>query len=298
MCRETESDSFVDCRVTEMERSGEMEIFLKERNNPGKTVDLFLFMGQSNMAGRGVATKEHPEGAPALIEGAGYEYRAVSSPNRLYEIAEPFGRWENRRRGIDDGRRKTGSLVTAFVNAYYQNTGVPVVGVSASKGGSRISQWQPGGAFLNDVITRLKDAVSFLEAHHYRIRHRYMLWCQGESDGDIARPAAAYRGDFERMLEKMQENGIEKCFLIRIGNYNGEGAQDYTEIMRAQDEIARTNQSVVMVSTAFAGMKSRGLMKDDFHYYQEAYNEVGREAGVNTARYIQQANDVSQFFGY
>ena len=46
--------------------------------NQNKTIDLFLFMGQSNMAGRGIVTKEHGEGVPGLIQGAGYEYRAVS----------------------------------------------------------------------------------------------------------------------------------------------------------------------------------------------------------------------------
>ena len=28
------------------------------------------------------------------------------------------------------------------------------------------------------------------------------------------------------------------------------------------------------------------LMKDDFHYFQEAYNLVGKEAGENTAQYV------------
>lgn len=63
---------------------------------PGKTIDLFLFMGQSNMAGRGIVTSEHPQGVPAVIEDAGYEYRAVSEPNRLCPITEPFGQNENR----------------------------------------------------------------------------------------------------------------------------------------------------------------------------------------------------------
>lgn len=101
----------------------------------GKTVDLFMFMGQSNMAGRGIVTPEHPEPAPEPLPNAGYEYRAVSDPGKLVPISEPFGRAENRRGGIDDGDMKTGSMVTAFVNAYYTRTGVPVVGVSASKGG-------------------------------------------------------------------------------------------------------------------------------------------------------------------
>ena len=53
--------------------------------------DLFLFMGQSNMAGRGETCAAWPEGAPALLEGAGWEFRAVSDPTRLYPIGEPFG---------------------------------------------------------------------------------------------------------------------------------------------------------------------------------------------------------------
>lgn len=249
-------------------------------------VDLFMFMGQSNMAGRGTVTREHPQTAPELMEGAGYEYRAVSSPGRLHKISEPFGRNENRRNGIDDGKRKTGSLVTAFANAYYAETSTPIVGISASKGGSSIDQWQPGGAFLQDAISRLQDAMEFLVSAHYTVRHRYMLWCQGESDGDLSRSAEEYQMLFGKILNEMLQSGIETCFLIRIGQYNGSGRQDYGTIIAAQNEIARTDQNVILVSTAFATMKSRGLMKDDFHYFQEAYNEVGREAGINTARYV------------
>ena len=249
-------------------------------------VDLFLFMGQSNMAGRGISTSAFPENVPKLIKNAGYEYRAISSPDTLYILSEPFGHDENKQGGIDDGDMKTGSMVTAFVNAYYQNTGVPVVGVSASKGGSRISQWQPNGVYLCDTIQRLKAAVEFLETNGYEIQHKYMLWCQGESDGDIAKPPTEYRADFENMLTEMLRNGTDKCFMVRIGNYNGNENYDYSGIINIQDEIAKTNENVVMVSTSFAKMKERGLMKDAFHYFQQAYNEVGTEAGINAAAYV------------
>lgn len=252
----------------------------------GLTADLFMFMGQSNMAGRGIVTAAHKECAPGLREGAGYEYRAVSAPDSLYPISEPFGRNENRRGGIDDGDMKTGSMVTAFANAYYEKTNVPIVGVSASKGGSRLDCWQPGGDFLTDAIARMKAASGFLAANHFHVRHRFMVWCQGESDGDISKPGELYQREFEHMLGAMLQAGIERCFLIKIGHYNGTGEQDYSEIRMAQDIIARTNENVVMVSRSFAEMKERGLMKDEFHYFQEAYNIVGQEAGTNTADYV------------
>lgn len=55
-----------------------------------KTVDLMVFMGQSNMAGRGEA-----EEAVQCPEEAGREFRAVSDPTRLYPVREPFGKEEN-----------------------------------------------------------------------------------------------------------------------------------------------------------------------------------------------------------
>ncbi len=48
--------------------------------------DLFLFMGQSNMAGRGVTNEKWQQKAPKLIEGAGVEFRAISDPAKLQFI--------------------------------------------------------------------------------------------------------------------------------------------------------------------------------------------------------------------
>ena len=250
------------------------------------TVDLFMFMGQSNMAGRGITSPEHPEGVPELIPGAGYEYRAVSSPDKLCELSEPFGTTEDRPGGIDDCNMKTGSMVTAFVNEYYKLTGVPVVGVSASKGGSVIGEWQPEGIYLTDAIKRLEAAVGFLEVNNYVIRHKYMLWCQGESDGDAKTSGDVYKKRFFAMLSEMKSHGIEKCFTVKTGHYNGGMDYTYDEIRAAEDEIEEIDPDVIMVSTVLGEMKVRGLMKDAFHYFQQAYNEVGKDAGINTAGYV------------
>lgn len=252
-------------------------------------VDLFLFMGQSNMAGRGIVNDTWPEEAPRVLEKAGYEYRAVSDPGRLHPLEEPFGRWENRDGGIHDKMMKTGSMVSAFVNAYYERTKVTVVGVSASKGGSSILEWQPGTDYLNDTRKRLEDAKEFLFSHGYEIRHIFMLWCQGETDGDHKMTARDYQMYFSRMWDVMKEGGVERCFLVRIGNYNGDQDISYEEIMETQDRLPEIYRDVILVSKCLAGMKDRGLMKDFFHYYQKAYNEAGTEAGENTAEYVLQA---------
>ncbi|MCM1184665.1 MAG: hypothetical protein NC337_14945 [Roseburia sp.] len=82
------------------------------------------------------------------------------------------------------------------------------------------------------------------------------------------------------------EGGFEKCFPVRIGKYNGAENITYEQIRQAQAELSRGLSDVVMVSGSFSEMKARGLMKDSFHYYQTAYNEVGEEAGKNAGDYV------------
>ena len=66
-------------------------IFLYKDYYTLKEADLILFMGQSNMSGAGGNAEEAPE----LIKGAGYEYRAITQPEELVVLTEPFGAEEH-----------------------------------------------------------------------------------------------------------------------------------------------------------------------------------------------------------
>ncbi|MBQ1311519.1 MAG: hypothetical protein IIY55_06690, partial [Blautia sp.] len=58
------------------------------------------------------------------------------------------------------------------------------------------------------------------------------------------------------------------------------------DMMEYQNHICQNNPDVVMASFAFSTMLERGLMKDEEHYYQQAYNECGDDVGVNMASYV------------
>lgn len=260
-----------------------MELDLSSESNKNVqecTIDLVMFMGQSNMAGRGTASE-----APAVPKGYGYEFRAISNQDKLYDIIEPFGVNENNINGINEPNMKTGSLVSAFVIEYYKLTNVPIVGVSASKGGSSIKEWQPGGSYLEDAIARFNTANTFLNNKGYKVRKKFMVWCQGETDGDKDISPEEYKAKIKTMLEAMFNSGIENCFLIRIGNHRDLPAQ-YSKIQKAQTEFCNENKKVILVSTKFDEMVEVSLMKAPFHYKQTAYNIVGAEAGKNTAFYV------------
>lgn len=253
-----------------------------------ETYDLILFAGQSNMAGRGIITDKWNEPAPSIKDGAGLEYRAVSDPEHLHKIKEPFGVNENDPEGINEPGMKTGSMVTAFVNAYYEKTKTPVLAISASKGGSAIGEWQGKEDYLSDAIKRVEKAISYAEKNQIQIRHKYVLWCQGETDGDLATPLTVYEDRFEQMFSRLKKIGIEKLFLITIGEYNGDKGWEnaYKEIRKLQLKTAENKKDVILVNDAFHTMKERGLMKDDFHYFQKAYNEVGQAAGQAAGAYV------------
>lgn len=246
-----------------------------------KDVVLMMFMGQSNMAGRGNAKE-----APTLISGAGYEYRAISEPNCLSPLQEPFGVNENNEWGVTEPGMKTGSMVSAFINSFYTETGIPVIGISCAKGGSSIKEWLPGTAYYRDAVWRIKRGEQWLSGHGYSIRHKAMVWCQGCTDGDLHTPPDRYKTCTERFIKTYcQECGISKCFLVQIGNHRDDKLL-YEPIQEAQLELTVENDDIIMVSSQFKTLARRGLMKDEFHYCQKGYNLIGEEAGRNTGRYI------------
>lgn len=254
-----------------------------------KHTDLAVFMGQSNMAGRGDAAE-----SPVCRPEAGAEYRAVSAPGRLYPITEPFGRDENRPGGIHDGTKKTGSMVSAFVNEYFRRTGHFLTAVSASQGGTTSAQW--AACLARDAAQRLRSACGFLAENGYVTNHIFLLWCQGESDGDHATDEETYRANFEGMWSIMRESGAELCFLIQTGHFNAvrfpEGAggrtaaeleSDYRRIHDIQGRICAAHEDVIAVAD-FMGYLEH--MADPYHYDQFAYNAVGRTAAEHAAAYL------------
>ena len=257
--------------------------------------DVFLCCGQSNMAGRGDA-----ENAPTLIDGAGLEYRTVSDDTKLYPISEPFGKYENDKYIFNLGAGNvpylSGSMVTAFANAYYKATKTPIIAIASAQGGTSSEDWLPNGTKMTGALLRLTKTKNWLERMNYTVRNTYVLWCQGETDGDNSVDVETYKSNVSNIIESFISAGVDKVFMIRIGNCNIEGSYDrYKYIINAQNEIAKTNPNVVMVSCDFAGMRERGLMKDNFHYYQEGYNECGTYAGVNTAFYVNNGKEPTMY---
>lgn len=249
-------------------------------------VDLIIFAGQSNMSGAGDTAL-----IPALTEGAGYEYKAITEPNALKAIEEPFGKKENSK-NLHDGNFKTGSLVTTFVNSYYKETKVPVVAVSATRVGSGSEWWKR--SLAAETANRCKKAVSYLQKRKIKIRHRYVVWLQGESDGLRGVSEETYINNMKEIYRFFKKkNKIERIFLIRIGRYYDPEKRErsiqvnsFDTIVKAQTNLCINHSNFVLVSVKAASLNDWYYYPDGIHLTQYGLNILGYEAGKNAGYYV------------
>ena len=257
--------------------------------NTKKAVDLFIFMGQSNMSGfGGDATL-----APEVPEGWGYEYKAISNPDGLLHMVDPFGLNEDNTESGVSGTRRAGTLVPAFTNAYYENTGVPVVGVSCSRGSTNTEFWMPGGKPLEDAVNRQLSAENWLRENGYVVRNNFMVWLQGESDS--GKSVKEYKSNLIAITKEMiNKTGVTDCMIIRIGK-NNPVTSVYDKVIQAQTELSMEYEEFVMASTLAVTFPGEGLMSDSVHYTQEGYNLLGADAGKNVAYYVNNGQEPSMY---
>lgn len=117
-----------------------------------------------------------------------------------------------------------------------------------------------------------------------------MVWTQGESDADNHVSPEEYQQNLRKIVDEMEDVGLEHCFVIRIGEYNGGNKSlSYAPIQQAQVEFCDENPDCSLASLLLATFKEKGMMKDAFHYYQDAYNQVGCDAGTTVGLWIKQA---------
>lgn len=235
------------------------------------TVDLILFAGQSNMTGRGDAAL-----APKLLDGAGYECRTVTDPGHLLPVKEPFG-WGQDNAMMADGELRTGSLVTAFVNEYYKQTGTPVVGVSATVVGSGRISWST--LHYQEAARRLNKAQKALKKKKLKTGHIYVVYMQGENDAFTDCSVEEYMDCLKKFYKNLSGlTDVENCLVIRIGRYTKEPSL-YDNVIEAQTRLCRQNKNFVLVSAKAATLPDEQYQEDGLHITQQGLNTIGKEAG-------------------
>lgn len=241
------------------------------------TVDLVIFAGQSNMSGVGGDVTQ----APAVPHGCGYEFRNGQDPKGMYEVVEPFGSRENGY--ISDSATRNGTLVSAFMNTYYNATGVPVLGVSASRGATDMTSFWMTPNVKAELMKKYQDAKDWCGANNVSIRHQYVVWLQGESDAFNNLSPDLYKQDMKNLFAPLFVKGVEQVFVITPGNYEPFPGL-FDSIINAQTSLCAADNHFTVGSVALKSLPDTYLV-DGIHYNQAALNLAGSQAATVAATY-------------
>jgi hypothetical protein len=247
-------------------------------------MDVFLIAGQSNARGKG-----DPADAPAVPAGAAHQWDGAE----LTHLEDPVG---------DDHEpgNPVGSAWPAFAATYHDLTGRESVYVPAAVGGSALvsipdageEHWdvEADGPLFRRAVQRTWDCLTHLRSGGTDATLRGVLWCQGESDaqsiddGDVSLPEFRSRlralvGAFRRESDRADL----PVFLFQTGRPESGDTPGFEAVRGAQADLADADDAVYLAFDGAVGFPERGLHRDDLHYTQAGYNEMGRVGAESVA---------------
>lgn len=148
--------------------------------------DLFLLIGQSNMAGRGTMLA-----ADSLWRPDGV--RLLDSTGRPVQATQPLNRYSTIRKSLSVQGVGPG---VGFADLLREKTGRSLLLVVNARGSSALREWMPGSDYYAEAVRRTRQAMRYGTL-------RGILWHQGESDSSspeeyldrLAETVAALRRD-------------------------------------------------------------------------------------------------------
>lgn len=232
---------------------------LAAQSEPARPRQLFLLVGQSNMAGRGTVEAQDTV-APARVW-------SFNQAQQWVPAREPLHFDKPKVVGVGPGRTFGIAIAAAWPA---QDIGL----IPAAVGGSSIRAWEPG-AFDSATKTHPYDeAMARARAALASGRLAGILWLQGESDGN-ARNSADYATRLRAVIANMRRelNAPDVPFLIgQMGRF---AERPWTAYRVRVDSMHRavaasTSRSAFVVTE---GLRHRG---DTIHYDTESVREIGR----------------------
>jgi hypothetical protein len=218
---------------------------------PKGKLELFLLIGQSNMAGRGVVEDQDKQPiAGVWMLDKELEWKPAVDPMHFDKPAII---------GAGLGRSFARTLLRLEPNA---QIGL----IPAAFGGTSLEEWAPGGKLFNDAVARTKAALK-------SGRLRGILWHQGEADSSEAGKATSYSERWVRFITALRsEVGDVPVVVGQLGEFFGKKGESLAGVVNDQlASLPRKASRVAFVSSE--GLTHKG---DDVHFDSPSLREFGR----------------------
>jgi hypothetical protein len=229
-------------------------------------LQLYLLMGQSNMAGRGKVEAEDQTPHPRVL---------VFTPSNQWEPAiEPITHDKPGMLGVGPG--------VAFGKALADSMPEATIGlVPCAVGGTPLKRWQRGGDLYSNAVHRARLAM-----HDGTLKG--VLWHQGESDSGTSTNANTYGRRLAEMVRDLRADlGAPNLPFVagQIGEFLYDRGPEHAQYPRVVNE-ALANLPEALPFTACA--KSHGLHDkgDQLHFDSASQRELGRRYAVEMLRLV------------
>ncbi len=220
--------------------------------------DLFLLIGQSNMAGRGVVTAADSVPHPRVW--------TLTRDTMWVPALDPI-HFDKPIAGVGPGRA-LGEAVAA------QDPTVRVGLIPSAVGGSPIASWRPGAV---DSATQAMPYDDALRRTRYAMQQgtlKAIVWHQGETDA-MWRRAPQYEAALVELIAQLRQdlNASEVPFIIgQLGQFAESPWDDaWGAVDQAHQRVAQTVPNVFFVSSDGLGHKG-----DTLHFSADAMRTFGQ----------------------
>ncbi len=213
-------------------------------------LQLFLLIGQSNMAGRGTVEAQDKEPMPHVyMLNKELEWKPAVDPLHWDKPAVA---------GVGIGRSFARELLKS-------NTGANIGLIPAAFGGTSLDEWNPGGKLYADALLRARAAMKAGKL-------RGILWHQGEADSGKVEKAKSYRERFAKVIGSLREDLSLPDVPVVVGQLGEFYEAPFASVVNEQ--LAMTPIGISRI----AFVNSHGLKpkSDNVHFDAAALREFGR----------------------
>lgn len=214
-----------------------------------KQIDLYLLIGQSNMAGRGFIEKEDTVSHPRVL---------VLNKDYSFENAKEPLHYDKKNRGTGPG-----FAFAKFMANFYPKYTIGII--PAAVGGTKVSYWQPGNerGLYEEALHKTREAMKYGKL-------KGILWQQGESDSN-AQDAPFYKNRLINLLTQLRkELGDETIPIVLGGVPDFLNTSYYVTINKSLKEISKEMNNV-----SFSEASQLGHIGDQLHFNSAAQRENG-----------------------
>lgn len=220
----------------------------------GQDMELFLLIGQSNMAGRGVIEEQDKQPIDRVF--------MLTKEETWAPAVEPIHFDRPDRLGTGLGRSFARTLAGLA-------PGKKIGLIPAAMGGSALDEWKPGGKLYTDAVRRAKAGMK-------NGKLRGILWHQGESDAGKLELARTYQERWLAVMKALRaELGDVPIVVGELGQFlytREKNEYPYARIINEEQAKLAVNGARV----AFVSSQGLGHKGDVLHFDSPSLRELGR----------------------